>query len=79
MTAFEWIMVATIATTTAGSIAFGLVAARNEKSDEIASLLEEVERQRSKKKFWKAKAKSSHSSLQSTRQLAFPSSSKSAS
>lgn len=62
MITFDWIMVAIIATTMAGSITFGLVAAKKEQSDEIASLHSEVERQRSKKKYWKSMAKGTSSS-----------------
>jgi hypothetical protein len=53
----DWIWVALVVATTAGSIAYGWIAARKEQRSEILRLQAEVERQRAKKKFWKAKAK----------------------
>ena len=57
MLLIEWIWIALVAVITAGSIAYGWIAARKEQRSELLRLQVEVERQRAKKKFWKAKAR----------------------
>ncbi|MDB4787359.1 hypothetical protein OAG26_01490 [Flavobacteriales bacterium] len=54
---FDWIWIAIIAVTTAGSIAFCLSQGRREVQSELDHLRKELNYQRTRKKFWKAKAK----------------------
>lgn len=56
MILFDWIFVALFSVIVAGSVAFGLISARQEKDEVIQSLREELEHQRGRKRFWKAKA-----------------------
>ena len=54
---FDWIWIAIIAVTTAGSIAYCLSQGRHEVQSELDHLRKELQHQRSRKKFWKARAK----------------------
>lgn len=54
---FDWIWIEIIAVTTAGAVAYCIVMARQEVQEELEHLRAEVDHQRSRKKFWKAKAK----------------------
>ena len=54
---FDWIWIEIIAVTTAGAAAYCIVMARQEVQEEIENLRAEVDHQRNRKKFWKAKAK----------------------
>ena len=54
---FDWIWIAIIAVTTAGSIAYCLSQGRHEVQSELDHLRKELQHQRSRKQFWKARAK----------------------
>lgn len=54
---FDWFWIGFIVTTTSGAIAYCLVSARKEVQAELEQLRSDLEHQRSRKKFWKAKAK----------------------
>ena len=54
---FDLIWIEIIAVTTAGSIAYCLVVGKQNVQQELSELKDQVEHQRSRKKFWKAKAK----------------------
>ena len=54
---FDWIWIEIIAVTTAGAVAYCIVIARQEVQEELENLRAEVDHQRNRKKFWKAKAK----------------------
>ena len=54
---FDWIWIEMIAVTTAGSMAYCLVVGRQHVQRELDELKEQLEHQRTRKKFWKAKAK----------------------
>ncbi len=54
---FDWIWIEIIAVTTAGAVAYCIVMARHQVREELENLRAEVDHQRSRKKFWKAKAK----------------------
>ena len=54
---FDLIWIEIIAVTTAGSIAYCLVVGKQNVQQELSELKDQLEHQRSRKKFWKAKAK----------------------
>ena len=58
---FDWFWIGFIVTTTSGAIAYCLVSARKEVQAELEQLRSDLEHQRSRKKFWKAKGQSPES------------------
>ena len=54
---FDWIWIEIIAVTSTGAVAYCLVMGRKAAQDEMETLRDELEHQRSRKKFWKARAK----------------------
>ena len=60
---FDLIWIDIIVVTTAGSMAYCAIAGRQHVQDKLEELKGQVEHQRNRKKFWKAKAKNSPSTL----------------